>query len=135
MKTINKNKTTMKVNEQIAIMQAYEDGKTIEGKRYEETEWKSLEYVENYPFDFFGCKYRIKPMDNYRPYESIKEAFAEAKKHGFWVRQKDSQYWTTVDYLRLDKSGTIYINGFKSYDYLHGYVWVDDGSPCGVKIE
>ena len=28
----------MKVSEQIAIMKAYEDGKTIEGKRYDRTE-------------------------------------------------------------------------------------------------
>lgn len=29
----------MKVSEQIAIMQAYEDGKTIECKGYDKTEW------------------------------------------------------------------------------------------------
>ena len=42
----------MKVSEQIAIMKAYEDGKTIEKKRCDETKWEILEYVEDYPFDF-----------------------------------------------------------------------------------
>ena len=32
----------MKVSEQIAIMKAYEDGKTIEQKRFDRTEWKVL---------------------------------------------------------------------------------------------
>lgn len=81
----------MKVSEQIAIMKAYEVGKTIEGKRYEETEWKSLDYVEGYPFDFVANEYRIKPMDKYRPYESVEEAFNEAKKHGFWMKHKLSR--------------------------------------------
>ena len=37
----------MKVSEQIAIMKAYEDGKTIEVKRYDETKWESSVYVED----------------------------------------------------------------------------------------
>ena len=32
----------MKVSEQIAIMKAYEDGKTIERKRFDRTEWESI---------------------------------------------------------------------------------------------
>ena len=81
-----KTKQKMKVSEQIAIMRAYEDGKTIERKGVEETEWKSLEYVEDYPFDFVANEYRIKPMDKYRPYKSVEEAFEEAKKT--WVLDK-----------------------------------------------
>ena len=69
----------MKVSEQIAIMNAYQDGKTIEGKGHKETEWKILEYVENYPFDFSYYEYRIKPVPKYRPYESVEEAFNDAK--------------------------------------------------------
>ena len=124
----------MKVSEQIAIMKAYEDGKTIEKKGQDDTEWQSIEYIEDYPFDFFCEQYRIKQECKYRPFESVEEAFNEAKKHGFWVIQKENRYWSTVNYLRLDKSGITYINGIKSHDYLNGYVWVDDGSPCGVKI-
>ena len=59
----------MKVSEQIAIIKAYEDGKTIEVKRYDETKWKSLDYVENYKFNFSCYEYRIKPEDKYRPYD------------------------------------------------------------------
>lgn len=47
----------MKVSEQIAIMKAYENGKTIEQKRLDGTEWKSLDYVENYKFNFSCYEY------------------------------------------------------------------------------
>lgn len=58
----------MKVSEQIAIMKAYEDGKTIERKGVEETEWESVKYIENYPFDFIQSDYRIATDPKYRPY-------------------------------------------------------------------
>ena len=53
----------MKVSEQIAIMKAYEDGKTIEQKRFDRNEWESIVYAENFPFDFLMNEYRIKPED------------------------------------------------------------------------
>ena len=73
----------MKVSEQIAIMKAYEDGKTIERTIRDESEWKSLEYVEDYPFDFVLNEYRIATKPKYRLYKSIKEAFNKAKKHRY----------------------------------------------------
>lgn len=124
----------MKVNEQIAIIQAYADGKTVERKFFEKNEWKSLEYVENYPFDFFSNEYRIKPECKYRPYESVEEAFAEAKKHGFWVKEVSSGFLILIDSFSEDY-GVVYIVGHKAAELLDDFVWVDDDSPCGVKIE
>ena len=123
----------MKVSEQIAIMKAYEDGKTIERKGVEETEWKSIEYIEDYPFDFVANEYRIATEPKYRPYESVEEAFNEAKKHGFWLKRKLSGricFLTTF----LEERNTIYINCRASVCGLEDYVWLDDDSPCGVKI-
>ena len=128
----------MKVSEQIAIMKAYEDGKTIERKRYDETEWKSLEleYVENYPFDFVSNEYRIKTPPKYRPYESIEEAFNEAKKHGFWVKDKNKECLLCIKFIELTKEKNIYL-GYSLYskNVLEKYVWADDNSPCGIKIQ
>lgn len=124
----------MKVSEQIAIMIAYQDGKTIEQKHYDETEWKSLEYVENYPFDFSYYEYRIKPMDKYRHYKSVEEAFNEAKKHGFWMKHKQSGR-ICFSTRFLEERNTIYINSQASVCGLDDYVWLDDCSPCGVKIK
>lgn len=124
----------MKVSEQIAIMKAYEDGKTIERKANEETQWQSIDYVEDYPFDFFANEYRIK--QEYRPFNTIEEAFSEAKKHGFWIREKTKKYLRLITFFDCCESGELqYIDGYCVSDFLDNFVWHDDGSPCGVKIE
>lgn len=135
MKTIIKNKTTMKVSEQIAIMKAYEDGKTIERTIHDESEWKSLNYVDDYPFDFVMNEYRIKPEPKYRPFQTIEEAFEEAKKHGFWMRDKTKKYLRMITFFDCKESGELqYIDGYCVSVFLDNFVWHDDGSPCGVKI-
>ena len=124
----------MKVSEQIAIMKAYEDGKTIEQKRFDRTEWESIVYVENFPFDFVSNEYRIKPECKYRPYKSVEEAFNDAKKHGFWVKHKLSGRICFLTNF-LEERNTIYINSRATVCGLDDYVWLDDGSHCGVKID
>ena len=123
----------MKVSEQIAIMKAYEDGKTIEQKRIDRTEWESILRVEDFPFDFVANEYRIKPECKYRPYKSVEEAFNDAKKHGFWMKHKLSGR-ICFSTRFLEERNTIYINSQASVIGLDDYVWLDDGSPCGVKI-
>ena len=123
----------MKVSEQIAIMNAYEDGKTIEQKRFDRTEWESIVYVEDFPFDFVSNEYRIKTEGKYRPYESVEEAFNDAKKHGFWLKHKLSGRICFLTNF-LEERNTIYINSRASVCGLDDYVWLDDCSPCGVKI-
>ena len=122
----------MKVSEQIAIMKAFENGKTIEQKRFDRTEWESIVYVVDFPFDFVMNEYRIKPEDKYRPYESVDEAFNEAKKHGFWMKHKPSGR-ICFSTRFFEERNTIYINSQASVIGLDDYVWLDDGSPCGVK--
>ena len=123
----------MKVSEQIAIMKAFEDGKNIEVKRYDKTKWESIVYIDNYQFDFVSNEYRIKQVPKYRPYESVEEAFNDAKKHGFWMKHKSSGR-ICFSTRFLEERNTIYINSQASVCGLGDYIWLDDGSPCGVKI-
>ena len=125
----------MKVSEQIAIMKAYEDGKAIEQKRYNGTEWNSIVHVEDFPFDFVANEYRIKPECKYRPYNSVEEAFNEAKKHGFWLRNVDRMYLRFIGSFRMTKNSDIFLGDYSVDNILDMFVWNDDGSPCGVKIE
>ena len=124
----------MKVSEQIAIMIAYQDLETIEQKRFDKTEWESIVYDENFQFDFVMNEYRIATEPKYRPYESVDEAFKEAKKHGFWMKHKQSGR-ICFSTRFLEERNTIYINSQASVCGLDDYVWLDDGSPCGVKIK
>lgn len=124
----------MKVSEQIAIMKAYEDGKTIEQTTRDESEWKSLEYVEYYPFDFVLNEYRIATKPKYRPYKSVEEAFNEAKKHEFWTKEISTGFIINVGAFGKNFED-IYINGYNQNNFLDKFVWADDNSPCGIKIE
>ena len=124
----------MKVSEQIAIMKAYEYGKTIEQKRLDGNEWASIVHVEDFPFDFVANEYRIKPEDKYRPYKSVDEAFNEAEKHGFWVKSKDKRSLFFIDSFEAAGNGDIYIGHCHVGAFIEKFVWFDDGSPCGVKI-
>lgn len=124
----------MKVSEQIAIMKAYEDGKTIEQKLLDGTEWNSIVHVEDFPFDFVANEYRIKPEDKYRPYKSVDEAFNEAEKHGFWVKSKDRHSLFFIDSFEATGNGDIYIGHCHVGAFIEKFIWFDDCSPCGVKI-
>ena len=124
----------MKVSEQIAIMKAYENGKTIEVKRYDETKWKSIDNIENYQFNFSKYEYRIATEPKYRPYENVEEAFNEAEKHGFWVKSKDKRYLYFIDSFEAYENGDIYINDCYVGDFIEKFLWLDDNSHCGVKI-
>ena len=125
----------MKVSEQIAIMKAYEDRKPIEQKRIDRTEWESIVYVDDFPFDFVANEYRIKPECQYRPYKSVEEAFNEAKKHGFLVRNVDRMYLRFIGSFHMTQNSDIFLGDYCADDILDMFVWNDDGSPCGVKIE
>ena len=124
----------MKVSEQIAIIKAFEDGKTIEVKRYDKTKWESIVYIDNYQFDFVSHEYRIKQVPKYRPYESVDEAFNEAEKHGFWVKSKDKHSLFFIDSFEAAGNGDIYIGHCHVGAFIEKFVWFDDCSPCGVKI-
>ena len=124
----------MKVSEQIAIMKAYEDGKTIEQKRIEGTEWASIVHVEDFPFDFVANEYRIATEPKYRHFQTIDEAFNEAKEHGFWVKCKNKESLCTIHDFGVGICGDLYINGYDAIKFLNNFVWHDDGSPCGIKI-
>ena len=124
----------MKVNEQIAIIKAYEDGKTIERRAFFTSAWKSID-IENYQFNFSEYEYRIKQVTKYRPYESVDEAFNDAEKHGFWVKSKDKHSLFFIDIFEAAGNGDIYVGHCHVGAFIEKFIWFDDGSPCGVKIE
>ena len=125
----------MKVSEQIAIMIAYQDLKTIEQKRFDRNEWESIVYIDNYQFDFVSNEYRIKQVPKYRPYESVDEVFKEAEKHGFWVKSKDKHSLFFIDSFEAAGNGDIYVGHCHVGAFIEKFIWFDDCSPCGVKIE
>ena len=135
----------MKVSEQLAIIKAYINKIPIEVKhRLSTNTWKDLIYINDYYFNFYEYEYRIKEDSEYRPYKTIEEAFNEAKKHEFWVREKDRKYMSIIcrlstKVIRVNNLDTtkevVYINGDSSDYLLKNFVWADDNSPCGIKTQ
>ena len=123
----------MKVSEQIAIIKAYQDGKTIERRAFFTSAWKSIDNIENYQFNFSEYEYRIKQAPKYRPYESVEEAFNEAKKHEFWTKEISTGFIINVGAFG-ENFEDIYINGYNQNNFLDKFVWADDNSPCSIKI-
>ena len=124
----------MKVSEQIAIIIAYENGKTIERRRYGCQKWETIDYLEDYPFDFLDCEYRIATEPKYRPYKSVEEAFNESKKHGYWVKCKNKESLCAIYDFCCGICGDVYLNGYDALKFLNDFVWADDCSQCGIKI-
>lgn len=122
------------IEEKIAVMQAYADGKTIECYGYSYlNNWTE---VENPRWDWWNYDYRVKQepkKPKYRPYKDAEECFKDVIKHGGWI--KDTKYGM---YCTIDRIGDIvYYGGLDCtyYYLLTNFIWVDDGTRCGVLEE
>lgn len=111
------------------VMMAYADGKEIEvhNKSCDNEGWYEFTCPN---FDWYGYDYRVKAESKYRPYKDSKEAFAEAKKHGFWMLDGQSY----INILVIEKGCIITdIDTIWHFDKLVKCKWADDGTPCGIK--
>lgn len=78
---------------------------------------------------------------SYRPYKNAEECFADVKKHGGWVKDKYAiRHISQITFKEPQgiMSDLVQIRGCNGRTYnelLMEFVWVDDGTPCGVKEE
>lgn len=129
------------IDEQIAILQAYKAGKPIKYRERDEynnwKEWRYIDYAQlDLRFNFNDCEYRIDDTLAYRPYKGASEFADDWIRHGTLVRPK---YQTDVYRAVTDcdnKGVVLGATDLVGYEgLLNGYVWVNNGTPCGVKIE
>lgn len=118
----------MNTTDQIAVMQAYVDGKQIQFYDEESETWKTT----NEPcWDWMDYEYRIKPKPEkptYRPYSNFDEFRAEWEKHGGWTINELNCY-SLINYV-------ITLPAFDFFrDLVEKHRWADDGTPCGIKVE
>lgn len=131
------------IEEKIAVMQAYVDGKTIECYGYSYlNNWTE---VENPRWDWWNYDYRVKQepkKPKYRPYKDAAECFKEVQKHGGWIKAKYlDEYFnvgsiSSLGFVIMTASGdknAMNGNIAESFDkFFENNVWADDGSVCGV---
>ncbi|WP_444818473.1 hypothetical protein E4N82_09075 [Treponema denticola] len=80
--------------------------------------------------------YLIEPPDEpkYKPFESVDKAMEAIKKHGGWVKWKDDDIQGLV-VGKSDDRVKILQDWVLPEELFEGYVFADDGSPCGELVE
>lgn len=120
------------IEEMIAVMQAYADGKKIEALSTRSNKWK---YCPHPIWEWNYIDYRIKQEPKYRPYKDAAECFKDVQKHGGWIIA-EGQYQLITGIGRSYDPDIVRINesNWRITDLVDA-VWADDGSVCGVLKE
>lgn len=122
----------MNIDEMIAVLQAYKEGKAIEFRLRNSLVWCKC----NLPvWDWLDYEYRVKPEPRYRPFESAEEVMEAIKEHGDWVRG-NGRYYKIVEIT--DK--TILRSNELEPDTLYACLFeykltFADGTPFGKLVE
>ena len=136
--------TREETKERIKVMQAFVDGKDVEvlntGK------W---ELVSN-PSWSPATKYRIKPGENFRPFDNARECIEEMRKHEpfGWLKDVDNEEYDNIQFVNddTDEDGSIVKGevacnvrtenrGYQNFGYYFEFCTFLDGAPFGIKVE
>ena len=119
------------------------DGKAIQVQNPVTCEWK---YLDINQIDEFNeeLKYRIKPEQKYRPFNSKEECWNEMMKHQpfGWLKSKMNGRFSCIgEVYGSDEFETVYIalstseSLSRSSDSMFEQYTFDDGTPFGIKEE
>ena len=135
-----KPEITMTIDEQIAILQAYKEGKEIIGSYKFDTQGSWICNKEGYEFNFSEKTYKIKSQPTCRPYSSAEEFLQAQKEHGLYLRCMG----VTTGYIypiRVNNICIYFIDPYgkickKEYEALLKEYWTwQDGTPCYIKVK
>lgn len=122
----------MTTKEMIEVMQAYEDGKTIEVFTSTHT-WHDI-IEPNWNWEY--CKYRVKAEPKYRPFKDKDELLNYLHNHynthrNIWIKNKiDDSLSMIIEYG--NKCVTFGIHTLKFSTVFENYTF-EDGTPFGIK--
>lgn len=125
-----KNREMKTIEEKISVMRAYADGKKIVCRN------KALDkhwFETDSPlWNWNNYDYEVIKEPSYRPYANAEECFKDVIKHGGWVKDKTTEGRILITWVNPNNA----LSGetlFEFDEIAEGYVWADDGTPCGVK--
>ena len=119
------------------LMGAVKSGKKAQARRF--TKAFACDYVARFCDDYgsnFVLAYLVEPPAEakYEPFESIEDAMEAIKAHGGWVRDTTSNRCYAI--VAYDEATVETEQDTFGVDALFdGFVFADDGSPCGVPVE
>lgn len=127
--------TIEETKERIAVMQAYVDGKQIQGK-CSDGKWADVPE----PSWSINGNFRVKPEPKYRPFKDADECWQEMLKHQpfGWLKHKDDDEPYCI--LKITDSRISMIDvceemAFYDYNETFKQYTFADGAPFGVKEE
>ena len=82
----------------------------------------------------YPLAYLIEPPAEHKPFESIDKAMEAIKKHGGWVKWKDDDIQGLV-VGKSDDRVKILQDWVLPEELFEGFVFANDGSPCGELVE
>ncbi len=131
--------TREQAKELLPIIQAFAEGKEIEIKTKEGSEWDKLEEDDMQYIDFQKCDLRIKPA--YRPFKDTKECWNEMQKHQpfGWVKDKKVNDYYIIDGVYYSDNFNCSVasmsgEAFNYKEMIDNYLFAD-GTPFGIKEE
>ena len=132
--------TIEETKERIAVMQAYVDGKQIQGE-CSDGKWV---YVPE-PSWSINENFRIKPEPKYRPFKDAEECWQEMLKHQpFGWTKKTCGHCNFLHIMELYSTGIVinmvdnfgcFKNLLETYGLAFAEITFADGAPFGVKEE
>ena len=95
-----------------------------------------VERFEQDDTEVYALAYLIEPPaeSKHKPFESIDKAMEAIKKHGGWVKWKDDDIQGLV-VGKSDDRVKILQDWVLPEELFEGFVFADDGSPCGELVE
>lgn len=120
--------TIEETKERIAVMQAYVDGKQIQGK-CSDGKWADVPE----PSWSINGNFRVKPEPKYRPFKDADECWQEMLKHQpfGWLREKKRNVRTQIGFIHTEGiQGTS--GGSSNYKAFFDCFSFADGAPFGV---
>ena len=124
--------TREQAKELLPIIQAFAEGKQIQDKIEEMTDWVDTDEI-NFEYEGQKIKHRIKPEPKYRPFESQEECWQEMHQHpdfGWVIRT--GVYLNVFDvygdaiHTPEDQHGIDFDDAFNELTFT-------DGTPFGIK--
>ncbi len=126
----------MTIDEQIAILQAYNDGKKIERRSMLVGDSDYSEVTEkNHQFDFHQYRYRVNDKPNLRPYVSAEEFLNAQKQHGPYFKIENNPVHYYISHVVEDNGIDSISLGFCTFGFITDRCLWQDGTPCGIEEE
>lgn len=122
----------MTIDEIIAVLQAYKEGKKIEVKCKIDGTW-----IESpvHLWNFVDNDYRVKPEPHYRPFESAEEVMEAIKEHGDWLHGTNTDCIGFFKLLAVTARGIDTTACEPTFHFAYDMFTFADGTPFGKLVE